>query len=364
MDVKEETAAHSLLGRTLKNDWKVIRKHEKKDGDTGGFFSVCYTVSKNGELAFLKALNFTAFFQLFKGRPIIEILSEQTNAYKYEKDLLNRCKNNRLSKVSLIIDEGEEIVDDFTISNVPYLIFKIAEGDARSHMNFSMNLENSWKLNSLHNIAVGLKQLHGVRIGHQDLKPSNILLFQDGLVSKIGDLGRSLCSDIEAPHENNGNFPGDFSYSPPEFLYNFIEPDWNFRIGATDMYLFGSLVVFYFTGTNMTSLIGKNLDPQFKWTRWRGTFEQVNDYLINAFYKAIQEFKSSIIDQNLANELAEIIEYSCFPIPNRRGHPKTLKISNDKNGDRRTNLNQFDFRRIISKFDILTKRAKYNLNSK
>lgn len=186
-------------------------------------------------------------------------------------------------------------------------------------------------------------------------------MYENGLVSKLGDLGRSLCSEIEAPHENDGDFPGDINYAPPEFLYRFIEPDWNYRIGATDMYLFGSLVVFYFAGATMTSLIAKNLDPQFKWTRWRGTFEQVSDYLINAFYKAVQEFKLSIKDQILAQELAEIIEYACFPIPARRGHPKTLKISTDKNGNRRPNLNQFDFRRIISKFDILTKKAKYNL---
>lgn len=360
MEVKQDNAAHSLLGRTLSNGWKVIEKLEPKEGSTGGFFSVCYIVEKDDDRAFLKALNFHAFFQIFKGRSIVEIINEQTNAYKYERDLLLRCKNNRLSKVSLIIDEGEEIVEEFPINTVPYLIFEMADGDARSHMNFSMDIENSWKLQSLHNIAVGLNQLHNVQIGHQDLKPSNVLLYDRGMVSKIGDLGRSLCSDIEAPHENAGNFPGDFNYAPPEFLYRYIDPDWKFRIGATDMYLFGSLVVFYFTGANMTALIAKNLDPQFKWTNWRGSFEQVNDYLVNAFFKSIQEFKNSIGDQSLAKELTQIIKYCCFPIPSKRGHPKTLKTALDKDGNRRSNISQFDLRRVISKFDILSRKAKFN----
>ena len=67
-------------------------------------------------------------------------------------------------------------------------------------------------------MAVGLKQLHGIKISHQDLKPSNVLLYNEGFVSKIGDLGRSLCADIDAPHDNGINFPGDFTYAPPEYL--------------------------------------------------------------------------------------------------------------------------------------------------
>lgn len=288
-----ENAAESLTGRTLKNGWKVTEKIEQKIGGSGGFFSFCYLVKKDNEEAFLKALNFQAFFQLFKGKSIVEILNEQTNAYQFEKELLERCKNNKLSKVSKIIDEGEEFLEGFTIPNVPYLIFEMADGDVRGHMNYSKDVDIVWKLKSLHNVAVGLKQLHSIKIGHQDLKPSNILVYDNGLTSKIGDLGRSLCADIKAPHET-GNFPGDLNYAPPEFLYRYIHPDWNFRVRSTDMYLFGSLIVFYFSGANMTALIGKNLDPAFKWTDWKGTFKGVNDYLIDAFYKALKEFKSTI----------------------------------------------------------------------
>ena len=94
-----DNAAHALEGLTLKNKWKVIKRLEPKPGATGGFFSVCYIVSDGNSDAFLKAINFKAFFQMFKGRPIMDILSEQTNAFKFERDLLLRCKAKNLSKV-------------------------------------------------------------------------------------------------------------------------------------------------------------------------------------------------------------------------------------------------------------------------
>ncbi|MES2560851.1 MAG: serine/threonine-protein kinase [Bacteroidota bacterium] len=349
----EDNAAHALEGLVLKDKWKVIRKLTPGASATGGFFSVSYIVSDGENEAFLKALNFKAFFSLFKGKSVIEILNEQTNAYKYEKELLVRCRNNKLSKVSMILDEGEEFVEGYTISNVPYLIFEMAEGDIRSKISFNNAIESVWKLRSLHNVAVGLKQLHYINIGHQDLKPSNVLLYNNSFTSKIGDLGRSLCSEIAAPHENGGNFAGDFTYAPPEFLYKYIEPEWDKRVKATDMYLFGSLIVFYYTGTNMTASIGKNIDPAFRWGSWGGSFEDVKDYLIEGFYKSLKEFKNSIHREELGLELYNIVEICCFPYPNKRGHPKSFN---------RQFSNQYDFDRIISKLDILIRQEEYNIN--
>lgn len=349
MNKPTESAASSLAGKIINNKWTVLKRIEQAESATGGFFSVSYIVTDGKKEAFLKAINFQAFFQLFQGRSIIEILKEQTNAFSFEKELLTRCRNKNLSKVVTLLDEGEEHIDGYTIPNVPYLIFEVAEGDIRSKIKFNNNLEVAWKLRSLHNVAIGIKQLHYIEISHQDLKPSNVLLYDDGVVSKIGDLGRSLCNDLEAPHENGNNFTGDFNYAPPEFLYRYVEAEWSKRVKATDMYLFGSLIVFYFTGTNMTALIGKNIDRQFLWNTWKGTFSEVKDYIIDAFYSSIDDFKSSIPNEKLAIKLAELIEICCFPDPEKRGHPKSISQIG----------NQYDFQRIISKLDILASTSEY-----
>ncbi len=107
-----------LIGRQLQNGWTVTKKVEPKEGSTGGFFSP-YVVNNCEKEAFLKALNFNAFFQLFRRKSVVEIINEQTKAYQFEKELLLKCKNNRLSKVSMILDEGEEFAGGYVIPNVP-----------------------------------------------------------------------------------------------------------------------------------------------------------------------------------------------------------------------------------------------------
>ncbi len=346
------TAAHSLRGQILNEKWKVTKRIDSYPGATGGFFSVCYEVQnlETKQIAFLKALNFEAFFQLFPGRSIIEIIHEQTQAYKYERDILLLCKSKRLSKVSTILDEGELYLSNFTIPNVPFLIFELAEMDVRNKLNFAANLDNAWKLQSLHDIAVGLRQLHSAKITHQDLKPSNVLLYHDSTISKIGDLGRSLCESIQAPHDN-GAFTGDFRYAPPELLYGYYLEDASIRKYATDCYLFGSLLVFYFIGLNMTSLLAKNINKDFKWSKWHGAYTDVQSYVLEAFNASLTEFKSQIENETLQEELGRIVEYLCFPIPEKRGHPRSIKLRGS----------QYNLERFITRLDYLSKKLKYKL---
>jgi hypothetical protein len=55
------SAVHSLEGRTLKTGWNVIEKVKSKPSSTGGNFSVCYIVEKDGVVGFLKAINILSF---------------------------------------------------------------------------------------------------------------------------------------------------------------------------------------------------------------------------------------------------------------------------------------------------------------
>src|SRR5690606_38946951 len=102
------------------------------------------------------------------------------------------------SKVSRLLDSGNENFSGHLIKNVYYLIFELADGDVREHINFSDSIDIAWKLRSLHNIVTGINQLHSIDIAHQDIKPSNVFVY-DKLTSKLGDLGRSLSREIEGP---------------------------------------------------------------------------------------------------------------------------------------------------------------------
>ena len=58
MDV--QFAANDLIGKTI-SGWKVIEKLPKPDPlkhETGGTFSICYIVEKDGEHCFMKVLDY------------------------------------------------------------------------------------------------------------------------------------------------------------------------------------------------------------------------------------------------------------------------------------------------------------------
>jgi serine/threonine protein kinase len=352
-NIEANNPASNLRGRILNGRWLVKTKIDKTSGGTGGNYSIRYLVEdvKTGQQAFLKALNYKAFFARGKDKDPVKIITEQNSAFEYERDVLLRCKGKNLSKVTMLYDTGVEYLDDHPFP-VPFLVFEMADGDLRSKIEFSNLLDLGWKLKSLHNVAVGIKQLHAAGIGHQDLKPSNVLLYDDGDVSKIGDLGNSLCTEIKAPHQNPaGIFTGDSDYMPIEFFYRHIEPDMTTRIRATDMYLFGGLTCFYFTGLNMTSLIYRNTDKQFRANNWTGSYSSVRDYLLPGFYKAIKEFRKSIEDNEVGDALAKMIEYTCFPYPNKRGHPRSLELKGC----------QYDFHRIIQELEILYRKVELKL---
>lgn len=354
MEEIKENAASSLVGRLLKDRWKVLYRVDKNSGETGGKFSIRYVVEDitNGNKAFLKALNYKAFFMLSRDKDPVSALSLQNSVFEYERAVLERCRGRNLSRVTRLFDTGTEYIEELPISAVPYLIFEMADGDVRSTIDFTNASDIAWKLGSLHNVAVGVMQLHGVGIGHQDLKPSNVLLYEKGLISKIGDLGNSLCSYIKSPFDNgSGRYIGDGDYVPIEFLYGFREFNSEKRRKATDMYLFGNLVCFYFTGLNMTSLILKNIDKQFRPNNWNADFRTVKEYLMSGFYKGLKEFQRSIPSELISPEIANIVQYCCFPYPEGRGHPIAIKQAGS----------QYDFQRIITRLDVLRTKMELHL---
>lgn len=344
-----EDAAQNLIGLELPNGWTVIEKLERLPGQTGAFFSVCYKVSQENEVCFLKAFDFSKFKHLEHSGKASETMTQMLNAHKYEKDLSDLCRSRHVSKVVTVREAGEIFVEGHTMPLVPYLIFDLADGDVRKRMQYVNDLDVVWKLKSLHTISVGLKQLHGIDVSHQDIKPSNILVFKDDC--KIGDIGRSIHRTMES-YVRDYTFSGDANYAPPEILYGYHEPDWVKRTFAIDCYMLGSMIAFYFAGSSMTALIRANLPDQFSWEYWDGgPYEDVKVYVLEAYGKALRSFSVCLHSAQLASELTSLVRYLCHPFPEQRGHPKSLN----------SQYSRYSFERVIQDLSSLYRKAKFNL---
>jgi eukaryotic-like serine/threonine-protein kinase len=338
--------AERLEGAKLDNGWRIIEKIQKLPNATGGAFSYSYVVEKNGGKAFLKALDYTpAFFQ----PNTAEVLQAMTEAYNHEKNLCFQCANKHLSRIVKAIDAGAVFIDPTDpFTKVEYLIFELADYDIRKKLESFKNFDNAWVLRALHHVAVGINQLHTIGVAHQDLKPSNVLVFhKEG--SKVADLGCASFKNVPSPRDGL-ECAGDPSYAPPELLYGYTAPDWQKRRLACDLYLMGSLIVFFFTKSGMTALLDVNLEKSYNWINWRGEYRIVLPYLRDAFGRAIDAFAMSVSDE-LRTDLKIIVSQLCDPDPEFRGHP------HDKIGHH----NPFSLQRYISSLNLLASKAEYDL---
>ena len=167
--------ASLLAGLTLPDGWKVIKSLPLGPGCTGGNFSVGYLVEKNSTEAFLKALDFSGALRAPDPARALQALTE---AYNFERDVLIRCKDHRMTRVVAAIADGSVNVPTPTGPEiVQYLILEKAECDSRSFVLAGRAFDTAWGLRALRHIATGLRQMHGHGMAHQDVKPSNVLVF-------------------------------------------------------------------------------------------------------------------------------------------------------------------------------------------
>jgi eukaryotic-like serine/threonine-protein kinase len=337
------TPAEKLEGLDLPNGWTVIEKLTKRPGATGGFFSVGYKArhKDHGE-AFLKAIDFSSAFAA--PDPARELQS-LTETFNFERDLLEKCRAKNLGNVVRAIDQGGVTIDGVPVQ---YLIFEMADHDIRVHMDLSEKLDLAWTLRMLHNVAVGLQQLHGVGIAHQDLKPSNVLVFKR-VISKLADLGRSAHPDFNPPH-NDFVIAGAFPYAPPELRYAYVDPDFNQRRFGADTFLLGNIVLFAFTRLTMSAVLFSFVSREHLRPQWKGTYPEVLPYLQNAFNQAFDSVKDDI-PVEVRDDIVLMLRQLCEPDLTKRGHPL------NSFGHR----NNFSLERFITKLDLLAYRAERNL---
>ena len=342
-----ETPARRLTGKTLDGGWTIGEIIDRPPGSTGGHFSASYIVhSSNGRRAFLKAMDYTG---ALKSPDPAKALQAMTSAYNFERAVLEKCRHHNLSRVVRVLDTGTFPSESGNASDVvQYLVFELASGDIRSFINVNRSFDLAWALRLMHHITAALRQLHGVDIAHQDIKPSNVLIFQNDR-TKLADLGRASDRHGGSPHDEL-DFAGDQTYAPPELLYGEVSRDWATRRLACDMYLLGSITVFLLTSVSMTHLLLSRLNEEHRPAVCKDTYRDILPYLQHVFPEIIREIQAKIPEEYEEN-ITNVIKQLCNPDPELRGHP--INIS--------SRVGRYSLERYVSLFDRLAKNAEYSL---
>ena len=331
--------ASRLRGKKI-GHWYVREKRLKDGVDNSGAFSSGYMVeNEDGKIAFMKSFNYVYAFQI--AGQSADALKFMIDNYTYERDLLEFCSDYNMRRVVTAIDSGE-YTEPGEMIPVPYLVFEMAEGNLPKYQELKHpNL--TWKLKSFHGALVGLSQLHKAQIAHQDLKPSNILIFGNE-VSKIGDLGCATQLDNESMWK-----AGDLRYAPIELHYKYISSDWETRRFGADFFMMGGLLTYLMTDSNFLSLMSAKIPDDFKPRYFGGKFEQVKTYLMKAYYETLSEIEK-VLHPGIRLEVIEIIKEMAHPLPEKRGNPQNFDIIRHK---------QFSLEKYISIADRISKKASW-----
>lgn len=325
-------AASKLVGSTINGKWHVEELISLSASDsTGGFFSVPYRVQEisTGHRAFMKITDVLKALDRYRrdGIGAAEAMARLGTAHLFEASLAKFCVGKRLDRIVKVLDSGDHpvAIAGFGDLDFPYLIFELADGDTHTMRKTLTKIDLCWWMKTLHEVAVGLAQLHGQRIAHQDVKPSNVVFFKDG--AKLTDLGRAVRRGVSGP--NDGKV-GDAFHAPPEALFGYMAGDWDERHLAIDLYHLGSLLYFHFFQASATlalisklpnTLVPPPFDALLKVQAYRGSFNDALPYLEHGFGEVVMDLQDAL-PQRLKKQAAEVFIQLCHPNPARRGHPR------------------------------------------
>jgi eukaryotic-like serine/threonine-protein kinase len=338
------SASEKLLGLSLKDGWKVVRKLDRPEEATGGHFSHGYVVEKGTRVGFLKAFDFSRAF--IPRAETIDELQKLTAAIAYEREILNHCRDCRMSNVVLAIDDGYVEIPHMGSmeGRVHYLIFEKADGDVRVQVDTRFRHDYLWSMSVAKDVTLGLWQVHKEMIAHQDLKPSNVLVYSNQKF-KISDFGRASRRGQPALHDQF-IIPGDSTYAPPELIYGYTLPEFNARRLGADLYMLGNLITFLFSGSNLTATILQRLALEHHPDNWSGSYVEVFPYLVRAYQLAINDVTKQI-HATVRKDITRIILELTDPDISRRGTPK-----------QRGKSDQYSLERYVSQLDRISKEAQ------
>jgi serine/threonine protein kinase len=230
-------------------------------------------------------------------------------------------------------------------------MFELADGDLRKVVSRSNKIDDAWRLRVLHDVAVGIQQLHGQRIAHQDLKPSNVLVFdKDGKGAKIGDLGRASQRGLSIDHDQFV-VAGHPNYAPPEQMFGLRPERWEDRREGCDIYHLGTLVTFLFSGITPTDHYLGSLPLNVRPNPWGGNgtcdYHSALPFLTAEFTVFLDKIASDL-PKWASSQILKIVENACNPDYEKRGDPAA----------RRRVGSPLGIETFVSRFDRLAKYAE------
>lgn len=280
-------------------------------------------------------------------------MQQITEAYNFERELVQKCTSRRLSRVVAAYHHNSLPGPSTQPYPVSFIIFERADGDIRGLLDDVGDLELAVRLRMVHNAASGIAQLHSIQVAHQDIKPSNLLVFNPvldvGLAAKIGDLGRATDQQRAAAHDGY-SIAGDPSSAPPEQSFGEIPASFEQRRLACDIYQLGSLLTFVLSDVTMNVLLHTYLDPTHSPQNWHGSYRDALPYVQAAHATALdaigKNFRYSVTD-DMKNELIQLISCLTDPDLQQRGHRASHKANRP-----------YALDRIVSQLDLLAHMAE------
>ena len=363
---QNDCASSNLLGKKI-DDWEIngainVPSNLVARGITD--YALFYTVGDAvGNEYVMKVLDVYKCYThpLLANQRRSALIEEAIRDFRYEAALAEHCNEAKLSRLVTYISSGEIEIDDFPQPLVCYIVYEKSNGTVLDVLDFSekITLTESLqtaaeKLKMLHDVATGVNQLHKIKVSHQDLSPSKILSVGENF--KLGDLSRALCLNPElgCPFSLDDFNGRDYTYAPPEVIFNCKLEKEEERIYQVDNYMIGSLLVFYLTGVSYNVLLNNHLPRSMREMMCSGlSFEEVKTYLKGAHAEALLELKEDISIEEIQDGVVEIVKYLCEPDPGHRGHPKVV--------GEKCKVSHYDLVRTIAHLDLLSRKAELAL---
>ena len=169
--------------------------------------------------------------------------------FRREIVALKRARQNQLSNVVKIIDDGEIMIGAKT-----FYFYTMEKGSSDLNDYLSVRKTIQQKILLFQSILQGIKQLHTIKIYHRDIKHDNIFMF--GEECKIGDLGLMRFKYEDTLALDNYQRLGAFGWECPEAMNKFltegaVNPEYTFDCvidESSDIFQLGKLFWYILQG--------------------------------------------------------------------------------------------------------------------